>query len=532
MRVVTSEQMRRLDEATIGRFEPGLVLMERAGQGIFDSITDWLKDTSGECVSIFLGSGNNAGDGLVVARLLAGAGVKIVLMYMREPEKFSPDASKNYARLDKAREKGLISEVFLYLSDWKQKVTEVLNETSLVIDALLGTGISSDVKDDYREIIDVINSCGSPVVAVDIPSGVNGTSAEIMGSAVVADLTVTMGLPKTGTVFYPGKACSGAIEVVDIGIPDEVIEESGIDSYLLDIDLALEDLPRRDPGAHKFDCGSLLVIAGSRRYSGAAYLSAAAALRTGVGIVYLAAPESIRTVIQSLVPEIIFISLPETDGGSISENALDLLQGEIRYDAVAIGPGLTTDEETTRFVKKFVAGAGVPVLVDADGINSYPGGFSELEKASKKKEIIITPHSGELRRLAGREIPGLPGGRTAFLVSLVEGTGITLVHKGAPTVIAHPSSRIDINVEGHPGLATAGSGDVLTGAIAGFLAQGATAGRAARLGVYLHSRAADIAALDVGERGMIAGDCCDALPLAFRELEEENDPWRVDMCKD
>ncbi len=520
MYLVTSEEMRALDSETIERYEPGLVLMERAGQGIFESIVSRFEQPSNECVSIFLGRGNNAGDGLVTGRLLAAAGVKVVLLYMHEPEKFTPDAAKNYSRLDKARAEGKIDEIFLYLSDAGHKAAAALEKSTLVIDALLGTGINSPVRDEYIKVIDLINGCREPVVSVDIPSGIDATTGEVMGRAVVADLTVTMAFPKTGMVYYPGKSYCGAVDVVDIGIPQELVEKKGLRKRVLDIDLAVENMPARDPSAHKFECGSLLVIAGSVAYSGAAYLSAVSALRTGCGIVYLAAPSSIRTVIQSMAPEIIFISLPETKNGSISMEALKAFPAGLRYDAVVIGPGLTVEEETSRFVTSFVSECERPFLVDADGLNAFSGRFGDLRAISERQELILTPHAGELKRLTGSEIPASPPERERLLERLVEGSQITLVQKGAPTLIAHGIGEIDVNIHGHPGLATAGSGDVLSGTIGGMLAQGVTAGAAARTGVYLHSRAADLAAEETGERSMIASDCCEAIVLAMMELEE------------
>ncbi|MBU8921980.1 MAG: NAD(P)H-hydrate dehydratase [Bacteroidales bacterium] len=521
MRVVTNGEMRGLDEETISRFEPGLVLMERAGQGIFDAIMDLIEEPGEERASIFLGRGNNAGDGLVVARLLAEAGVGVILHYMHDPEKFSPDAFKNYRKLEGLRKAGVMEEIFLYLADWEEKVSDAIEASTFVVDALLGTGIKSVVRAEYAHVIELINGSGLPVVAIDIPSGINGDTGEILGSAVIADMTVTMAMPKIGELFFPGKFHSGAIEVVDIGIPDEVIEASGVGRHVIDLDAASEDFPVRGPDAHKFQCGSLLIAAGSRRYSGAASLSAFSALRTGCGVVYLAGPESIRISVQSAFPEVIFISLPETADGAIAAEGADELLGQIRFDALALGPGLTVNGDTAAFVEKMIAGVDVPVVLDADGINSFEGRFDDLKKYSAERAIILSPHTGELKRLTGLDLPLDPAGRMDALADLVKGSGLTLVHKGAPTVIAHGSGRIDINVFGHPGLATAGSGDILTGAIAGLLAQTGDPASAARLGVYLHSRAADMAAEETGERGMTAGDCSDALSFALRELEED-----------
>lgn len=520
MHVATGEQMRRLDLETIQRFVPGLTLMERAGEGVFAAIREFAEDIAALRAAIFLGRGNNAGDGLVAARLLVEAGAAVVLVHLHEPDSFSPDAAKNYLRLAGARSSGRMEEIFLYRGGWEDRIVALLRESDLLVDALLGTGIDSPVRENFAAAIDLINGSGLPVLAVDIPSGVNATTGEVMGSAVMADLTVTLGLPKTGLVFYPGKAHAGAVEVVDIGIPREVIEAQEIATHILDLDTALADLPRHPPAAHKFERGSLLVVAGSRRYAGAACLTARAALRTGCGIVYLAAPASIRTVIQTCAPEIIFVEVPETASGSIATAALGSIFDALRFDAAAIGPGLTLENETVGFVRDFVAECRAPLLIDADGLNAFEGAFRELRALSLGRDIVISPHAGELRRLTGAEAPGDAERRIAALHGLVEGTGITLVQKGAPTVIAHPGGRIDVNVFGHPGLATAGSGDVLAGAVAGMLAQRTGPAAAARLGVYLHSRAADIAAEDTGEGGMLAGDCCDALPAALRELEE------------
>ena len=518
MKIVTGAEMRRIDEATISRFATGVALMERAGQRVFEQIESMFPSLDSLAASIFLGRGNNAGDGLVVARLLAERGARVILHYLRPPEEFSPDAAKNHARLaslDGAR----IVEVFLNLSGWQDLTRKALEDSDLIVDALLGTGLNKAVGEDYAAVIDLINGSDLPIVSVDMPSGVNADTGEIMGAAVAADTTVTMGLPKIGCLFYPGKGAAGDLVVGDIGVPAEVIDEQGIRCESLNIARAIEDLPLREPTAHKFACGSLLLVAGSRRYAGAAVLAAVSALRTGCGIVHCAGPESIRTVVQGAAPEVIFVALPETPAGSLAaEGALKMLD-EIRYDALAMGPGLTTDAETTKLVRSILVRCPKPMLIDADGLNALEGRFADIVRASKIKEIVITPHAGELKRLVGESAPGLPVPRIEWLRELVRDTGVTVVHKGAPTVAVNPDGSAGVCVNGHPGQATAGSGDVLSGAIAGFLAQGTGAARAARLGVYLHSRAAEIAALDTGERGMIAGDCMRALAAALKELE-------------
>ena len=519
MKIVTGSEMRRIDEAAISRFVTGVTLMERAGQRVFEQIESMFPSLESIAVSIFLGRGNNAGDGLVVARLLAEKGAKVTLNYLRPVEEFSPDAAKNLARIASLREGAKVVEVFLHLSGRQELARKALEDSDLIVDALLGTGLNKEVGEEYASVIDVINESDLPIVSIDVPSGINADTGEIMGSAVVADATVTMGLPKIGCLFYPGKGCTGDLVVGDIGVPAEVIDEQGIRCESLGLDRALEDFPLREPTAHKFACGSLLVVAGSRRYSGAAILTAVSALRTGCGVVYCAGPESIRPVVQGAAPEVIFVSLPETATGAVSASGALKTLDEIRYDALAIGPGLTTDAETVKLVRSMIERCVKPMLIDADGLNALEGRFADVVRASKVKEIVVTPHSGELKRLVGESAPELPAPRIEWLRELVRDTGVTVVHKGAPTVVVSTDGNAGISVHGHPGQATAGSGDVLSGAIAGFLAQGVGAARAARLGVYLHARAAEIAALDTGERGMIAGDCMRALPVALKELE-------------
>ncbi|MBN1885525.1 MAG: NAD(P)H-hydrate dehydratase [Candidatus Krumholzibacteriota bacterium] len=520
MHVVTAEEMRRLDEATISRHVPGLTLMERAGQGVVDAIGEFFDPPGDFRYAILLGSGNNAGDGLVVARLLAETGARVVLLYLREPKDLSPDAFKNYARLRKDRKQGRLEEIFLYLADWEGKMLAALDECDVVVDAIFGTGLGKPVTGRWAEAIELVRRSRLPVVAIDVPSGIDGTTGAVLGTAIRADLTVTMGLPKTGLLFYPGKEHVGGLRVVDIGIPAPVVEEARLSLGLLDLDQAVADLPPRDPAGHKFDRGALLLVAGSRRYAGAAVLAAGAALRTGCGIVYLAGPESIRQVVQVSAPEIIFVPLAETVNGSIDADPAALLD-EVRFDAVACGPGLTADAAAVRFVGELAGRCNAPLLLDADGINAFAGAYDRVKALSADRPIVLTPHAGELARLTGADVGTDSAARIEALRLLVAGTGIVLACKGAPTVVVEPDGAGYVNWFGHPGQATAGSGDVLAGAIGGFLAQGASPAAATRLGVFVHSRAADIASADTGERAMLAGDCMDAMPLAMLEVEEE-----------
>jgi NAD(P)H-hydrate epimerase len=351
-----------------------------------------------------------------------------------------------------------------------------------------------------------------------MPSGIDGSTGEAPGEAVRAESTLTIGAPKVGSLFHPGKWHCGEVSVVDIGFDDDVIAKYASGVSLLDKLEAASRMPYRAPDLHKFDAGTLVVVAGSARYRGAALLTAEAALRSGCGMVYLCVPDVIRDAIDVALREVITVPLPSTPDGTVAPGALEAIRPYLeKTDAAAIGPGMGRSDDTDAFIRDFVAASGVPVVVDADAITAFAG-RPELLGATGVS-VVITPHSGELKRLLDMEIPEGALERLQASAGIAERLGVTLVHKGAPALVAAPGEGVWINTSGNSALATGGTGDVLTGLVAGFVAQGAETVDAACVAVWLHGRAGERAADDMGKRGVIAGDLLWAMGSVMVELE-------------
>ena len=508
--------MQKVDAETISRGVAGIELMERAGRGVAHTILQ--RYPTGHA-AIFVGPGNNGGDGLVVARLLIEAGWSCSIHLVKPGAQCTPDTAANYARLA-----GLPR-----LTEGDATDATLANAT-LLIDSIFGTGFTGAPRDRSAEMIAIINRSSAgrhiPVVSIDIPSGVNGTSGAVDGEAVHADLTITIGCAKTGLLFHPGRAHTGELVVIDIGFPPEIVEKhAGRISYL-DRCAAAAMLTPRAPDTHKYKAGVALVIAGSERYRGAALLAAEAALRGGCGMVYLAVPEGIHRDIPATLREAIVVPLPHTSDGTIAASAYDTLQPHIeKANAVAIGPGLDRHDDTDGFVRRVVTTCEKPLVVDADAINALSGHANELKQANVP--VIITPHDGELARLTGEKAPATAVERLAFSSRIATDLGVTLVHKGAPTLIAGREGEVWISGSGTSALAKGGTGDVLTGLTVSFLAQAVAAGApsgaqaiaAACVACFLHGRAGELLALQHGERGVIASDLLAAVGPAMVELE-------------
>ena len=518
MHVLTNEQMQKVDEETIARVCPGLELMERAGRGVAEVIRHEYGGESRKAV-IFVGPGNNGGDGLVVARYLAQAGWRCSVHLQKEPGKFTPDTAKNYQRLrDLMAENDGVVEFDAAGPDWPELVLDDLDDADVVVDAILGTGVSGAPRGKALEMIMQVNECGVPVVSIDMPSGVNGTTGEAPGEAVAAESTLTIGAPKVGSLFHPGKWHCGEVAVVDIGFDDDVIAKYAAGYVLLDKQEAASRLPYRAPELHKFDAGTLVMVAGSAQYRGAALLAGEAALRSGCGMVYLCVPDVIRDAIDVALREVITVPIPSAQGGTAARGAFDAIRPYLeRADAVAIGPGMGRSAETDEFIRTFVKRAGLPAVVDADAITAFTG-RSELF-AGLEAPVAITPHSGELKRLLDMEIPEAPLERLAATTEIAARLGVTLIHKGATSLVAGPDGGVWINTSGNSALATGGTGDVLTGLVAGFMAQGAEPLDAACVAVWLHGRAGERASEEMGKRGVIAGDLLWAMGGVMVELE-------------
>ena len=532
MKVVTAEEMREIDRITIKDYGiSGTVLMERAGLVVAEKIRELYERRK---VIVLSGGGNNGGDGIVIARNLHERGWNVKITLLSKENKLSPDCLKQYKI---AKKSGVPVE-------FRDYITEKDLHSALVVDAIFGTGLSKNVTGKIAEIISFINSSDAPVISVDIPSGISSDTGQIMGEAVRADYTVTFGLPKRGHLLYPGAEYAGRLFIEDIGFPEELLHSEKLKAELLekrDISLLI---PERQRYSHKGDYGRVLVIAGSRGKTGAAFMCAKACLRSGAGLVTIGVPESLLDVFQSRVTEEMTLPLPDRGDGTLSSKALEKILEFLseKADVLAIGPGISVTDDTKKLVRELLLNSTAPAVMDADAINSLEGNKRILKKA--KSPLILTPHAGEMARLlkgssellvtsnklkdkknknsslvTRHSLQLVEKDRINTAVSFAKETGTYLVLKGVPTVIAGPGGRVFINPTGNSGMASAGTGDVLTGMLSGFLGQGLNPLEASILGVYMHGLAGDIAAKDKGEHSLIASDIIDSIPEAFSFLK-------------
>ena len=526
MKVVTAAEMRQIDQETIeGIGIPGIVLMETAGSAIIRAI-DQHYPTS-QRIGIVVGKGNNGGDGLVIARQLAHAGRDVHLFLVSPPESFTGEAEIN---LQIAKNLGLqIAEILtdakLGYDFFRERSTSLNHIASceLLVDAIFGTGLRGTVRDPIATVINAINSLATPILSVDLPSGLDADMGHPLGTCVRADRTVTIGLPKRGLLVHPGAEFAGKLEVVDIGFPEQVIDAQGIKVNWTTTAQASQWVPPRPTASHKGTYGRVLVVAGSTGMTGAAALASEAALRVGAGLVTLATPKHLNPILEGLLPEVMTLPLPETDAGSLSVSATSAILefAEKTKSVLAIGPGLSQHPDTVALVHQLVhenreQELGRRMVVDADGLNALsqaPEIISSLDR-----EAILTPHPGEMSRLTNTSVPSLEADRIRTAQQFASEHNLTLVFKGAPTVAGLPNGDVWINSTGNPGMATGGMGDVLTGIIAGLMAQGHSSETAAVLGVYLHGLAGDIAAEALGMHGLIASDVLKTVPQAISSL--------------
>jgi NAD(P)H-hydrate epimerase len=509
--VLTAEEMRSIDEETIRNHVPGIKLMENAGKGVAEEIIKNLKPRKTSGIVIICGKGNNGGDGFVAARLLKRKGYRPRVYLVGKTSQVKDDAETNLEKCAKNRIK--ITEVDRGELDG---LDDALAGAHVVVDAIFGTGFSGSPRGLARDVIEMVNGCPAPTVAVDIPSGVNASTGEAT-LAVDADLTVTMALPKRGHLLFPGRALSGELIVHDIGVPPEVIVTSNPNTFVLtkpDIQAAL---PERSPQAHKWTCGSVAAICGSTGFTGAAALTSVSALRIGAGVVTLAIPRSLNPVMEIKLTEVMTLPVDETTEGTLALKAKRKLVSFIKKaDAVAIGPGLSQNDETVNLVKDLIPLIGRPCVLDADGINAFAGDAKKLK--GLKFPLVITPHAGEAARLFGIDKRDIVSRPVDFARGVAQDLGVVMVLKGAPSVIADPDGDVFINPMGNQGLATAGSGDVLTGIIAGLLAQKVSPVEAACSGVYVHGLLGDMLLEERGYFGYLAGELSDMIPEALASM--------------
>lgn len=513
MKIVTAAQMKELDRRTIEEAKvPGATLMERAGQGVVEAMERTAGPLSGKTVAVLCGKGNNGGDGFVVARLLRKRGATARVLLLARPGDLTGDAKTMHRRFVSAAGAKAVSA-----SPPPDAIRAALAQSDLVVDALLGTGLSAPVQDPYRTAIELVNAAGRPVIAVDLPSGIHADTGAVMGAAVRADLTVTFGLPKPGLYAGAGLDHAGSVEVVDIGIPPSFVSSVGSHLSLITAETARQLIPVRRPSSHKGTYGHAAIIAGSVGKTGAAAMAARAALRVGAGLVTVATPSSVNDTLESKLLEAMTVPMPETRARTLARAGLEELLSFVNArTAVAIGPGLTTHPETVELIHALLPRLEKPSVLDADALNALIGRTSLLEEC--KAPAILTPHPGEMARLVdGGSARSINEDRIGAAVAFAKARRVLLVLKGARTVVAHPDGRAAVCPTGNPGMATAGTGDVLTGMIVGLLAQGLAPWDAARAGTYLHGLAGDLAAAERGMAGLTAGDVIEQIPAALTE---------------
>lgn len=510
MKLVTASEMRQLDRLAIEEYGiPGMVLMENAGRGLVSRMVHAWGPVAGRKYVVFCGKGNNGGDGLVIARHLYNMGAKVSVRLFSDEMK--GDAGANLAVAGKM---GL--DIKGVSGSLRQERSAVAHADA-VVDAIFGTGLASDVKKPYSRVIEMINACARRVVSVDMPSGVDSDKGRIMGVAVRADMTVTFGLPKRGLYLYPGAQMAGEVHVADIGIPRQALENAPVMAGLLTGKRVSGLVPRREQDSHKGTFGHLFVLAGSAGKTGAAVLAARAALRAGAGLVTVGVPESLNDVFEEKLTEAMTVPLPETRERTLAPEALGRVIEELEgKTALVAGPGISTSPGTAKLLSELLPRVDIPMLIDADGLNILAMDDEPLRKA--KAPAVLTPHPGEMGRLLGILARDVQADRPSAACELAAAYRTPVVLKGARTLIAFPSGEFYINPTGNPGMATAGTGDVLSGVVGSFMAQGLSPEDATALGVYLHGMAGDLAAADKGHAGLIAGDIVDAIPGSFMSL--------------
>jgi ADP-dependent NAD(P)H-hydrate dehydratase / NAD(P)H-hydrate epimerase len=526
--ILTSQQMRRIDRRAARSFGvPEIVLMENAGLKLFETLQRIDGDLKSRGILLLCGKGNNGGDTFVLARHLHNQGIPFSALLFGRRRDVRGSAAMNLRALERL---GQAPREVTGGGEWRAART-LLQSSDLIVDGILGTGLTRPVEGLLASVIEDVNAARALVVAVDVPSGLSGDTQEIPGPCIRADHTVTFVRPKLPHVLPPAEEMCGRLHVVDIGLPNEAVAAEGADLDLLQPEELAGLLPKRRPDSHKGDYGHALVVAGSRGKGGAARLAALGALRAGCGLVTAAVPRGLQSGFVSRAMEVMTEGLPETAEGTLAESGiprlLALLEGK---QAVAVGPGLSTHPETKRLIRELIRRARVPVVLDADGVNAFAG--DEAALSGRKHPLVLTPHPGEMGRLLGMSSRDVQSRRLPLAREFARRHHCCLVLKGYRSLIATPAGRVHVNPTGNPGMATGGSGDVLTGLLVGLLAQGIEVSAAARLGAYLHGLAGDLAAAEVGEAPLIARDILRFFPAALLRLKSSRANERTDARGD
>ncbi len=514
MKVLDSQQMRGVDRAATELLGvSSVVLMENAAIGVADAIGE--RFANARRVAIFCGPGNNGGDGLAVARHLSVRGYDCCVFTVGPPPRPQSDAA---LQLETVRR----MELSLRHVEGGAAVAAAVaaaRESDLVVDALFGTGLARPLGEPFAALVEALSALPVARLAVDLPSGLDAGRAEIPGPHFVADLTVTFAAPKVALVLGPASEAAGEVVITDLGVPADLVEASEARLHLLTAEELAPYLPPRPRAGHKGDFGHLLIVAGSAGKAGAAILAARAAVRSGAGLVTAAVPQEILETVDLGSIESMTLPLPTAGPSGLGAGTAAAVAAACAgKDAVAVGPGLGTESGTRQAVLELVSTVALPLVLDADGLNAFAGDIGRLR--ARRSETVLTPHPGELARLLGCGIDDITADRVGAARRAAAESGAVVVLKGHQSLVADPDGDVWINPTGNPGMATGGTGDVLTGLLGGLLAQGYEALAAAQLAVFVHGLAGDRAAAEIGERGLRAGDLVGALPGALRALAE------------
>lgn len=509
MKVCFAEQMREIDRAASEKGGiPSIILMENAAVACVDELKKDFGDLSKKSVAVFCGKGNNGGDGFAIARHLSALGADTAVFLVCGND-FTGDAKVNY---DIIRKMDINIDV---ISD-TENLKYIIKSFDIAVDAIFGTGIHGTITGIAGAVIEEINENAKYVLSVDIPSGINADSGEICGVCIKADKTVTFAAYKAGMLMFPGADYVGDTVTADISIPQYIIEDANIGTNIIDESFVKKSIPERANNSHKGDNGKLLIIAGSRGKTGAAYMASQAALKSGIGLVTVGICESLNNVMENKTTEAMTLPLPD-DNGILSEEAAGIIKECLNsYDAVLIGPGLGKGRGVTEVVRTVLVNSKNPVIVDADAINTLAENMDILSECSC--DLIFTPHTAEMSRLTGLEIEYIETNRLVVSKEFSEEYGAVLILKGHHTVVTAPDLVQYINITGNPGLAKGGSGDVLAGITAALAAKGIEAAAAAAAAVYIHGAAADKAAETISMESMTAAEVIGCISPVMKRI--------------
>ena len=513
MKVLTPERMAKYDEYAIKTWGiPSAVLMENAGRSLYRIMKERYLEGRSRIV-IFCGKGNNGGDGFVVGRYALENGYRIKVYLLCRKQDLKGDAALNMGLYTSMG--GDINEV----DDNFDMIARSIQHADIIVDAIFGTGLSKTVAGREKLVIEEINRSHKTVIAVDMPSGVDGKKGVPLGCAIDATHTFTFAYPKLGQILYPGAYHTGKLTVIDISIPFFVEQKLGFDGHVVDGGMLRGLLKERTPWSHKGTYGHAAVIAGSTGKTGAAHMTSLAALKVGAGLVSLVIPESLNNIMEAKLTEVMTYPVADKGTGYFTLSSYDKVREFVMdKDVVVIGPGLSQNPDTTAFVRKLYTDTDKPFVIDADGINAFKGHMDIIKKA--KRRAVFTPHPGELARLTGLSPQEINGDRIGVGKIFVKETGVNLVLKGARTVIFTPNGDVFINPTGNPALAKGGSGDILTGFIGGYAAQGHTLLEAALTGVYLHGYLADTWVEHNTDMDLLAGDLLGGIGSTVRDIRD------------